>query len=407
MSETHSIRPEPNLGLVEFSAIGALMAAIVALSIDIILPALDKSGAELGAPSANAAQMIITTLFLGLAVGQMIFGPISDSTGRKPVIYFGFVIFLIGCLMSYFSKDFSTMLAGRFLQGFGASAPRIVIMALVRDLYQGRSMARITSIMMGFFILIPIIAPTLGKGILYFANWRAVFLFLMLYSCIIMAWFAIRQRETLPVPLRRPFNMGGILQGIAEVLRIPVAFWYTIAAGIIFGAFNCYLISSQQIFADIFDIRDNFAYYFGALAIPIGASAIFNSALVMKYGMRHLCRLALLAIISFAAIALLISFFHQGRPPLSVFTLWAMGSFFMMGVLFGNFNAIAMEPLGERAGIGASVVGSLSIMLSMGIGAAIGALYNGTLYPLIGAFFGLGLTSLLVMFLADRKTLSA
>ena len=403
MRPAHKLKTvTPNLSLVEFSALCAFMIALVAMSIDIVLPGLGQMGQDLGAPSANAAQNILTALFIGLAIGQIIFGPISDSTGRKAAIYVGTVLFLGGCLLSYFAKSFEMMLAGRFLQGFGAAGPRIIIMAVIRDQYEGRAMARITSIIMGFFILVPMIAPSLGQLLMLKWSWHILFAFLFIFAILVTAWFSMRQPETLPQERRRPFTAASIGKGLWEVVKTRVSFGYTIAAGLIFGAFNCYLISSQQIFADIFDIHETYALYFGGLAIPIAIAGFLNSVLVMRFGMRSLCRLALYISAGLSGMFLLAAFLNGGVLPLSAFLIWAVVSFFTMGLMFGNVNAIAMEPLGHLAGIGAAVIGSLSTLMSGIIGWYVGSKYDETLIPLIGGFSVLAALSLITIYIADK-----
>lgn len=390
------------LSTVEFAAIGAFMVALVAMSINIVMPAMNVIGNELGAPSANAAQNIITALFFGLALGQILFGPISDSTGRKPAIYFGVALFFIGCIISYLAESFEMMLVGRFLQGFGAAGPRIVIMAVIRDLYAGREMARIASIMMGFFILVPMLAPSLGQALMLIMPWRMIFIFMLVFAVAVVAWYGIRQRETLAADNRRAFSVDVIGSGIKEVLCTRVSLGYTLAAGFIFGAFNTYLISSQQIFADVFGVREAFPIYFGVLSLPIAASGILNSVFVVRIGMRRMCQYALLSISLVSGGFFIAASMNGGVLPLPIFLTWAVIAFFSIGVLFGNFNAIAMEPLGHIAGIGAAIIGSLSTLMSALLGWGIGAIYNETLLPLIGAFAALGLLSILIMLWTDR-----
>jgi DHA1 family bicyclomycin/chloramphenicol resistance-like MFS transporter len=396
-------KPKPTLSLGEFCALTAYMMSLVALAIDIMLPVLDEIGAELGAPDANASQLIIGVLFAGLAIGQCLWGPVSDSTGRRLAIYMGLVIFILGCVVSAVAQNFETMLAGRFLQGFGVAGPRIVSVAIVRDLYAGRAMARITSIIMAFFILVPAIAPALGQGIISVADWRMIFYIMIGLAILISIWYGVRQPETLLVGARRKFSFRKLWEGAREVFGTRVSLWYTVAAGIIYGAFISYLLTSPQIFEDLFGIEEKFPIYFGALALVLGGAGFVNSKLVMRLGMRKLCQWALRAQVSVSLIAVILAVFSGGTLALPIFLIWATVVFFMMGLLFGNFNAIAMEPLGHIAGIGAAFVGFVSTMISVTIGGLIGQAYDGSVYSLLGGFFILGVLSLIVMHLADRK----
>ena len=204
----------------EFVPLIALLMSLVALAIDAMLPALPAIGRDLGAARPNDVQFVITAAFLGLGLGQMIFGPLSDRIGRRPAISAGLALFAAGCFMSLFAPDFETMLAGRVLQGFGAAGPRVVVMALVRDQYEGNRMARILSFAMAVFILVPAVAPALGQAVQWLGGWRAIFAAFLAVAGVAFAWFALRQPETLPPARRRPFSPRAIGGGVLEVLRI-------------------------------------------------------------------------------------------------------------------------------------------------------------------------------------------
>ena len=245
-------------------------------------------------------QLVITSLFLGLGFAQMIYGPLSDSIGRKRAIYIGYVIFMIGCLFSIFPRNFEMMLLGRVLQGGGAASARTVCIALVRDQYEGREMARIMSFVMGVFILVPIVAPAMGQGILVIFHWRAIFVMFLLLAIIACLWFAIRQPESLPRQHRVRFSASVIWSGVRQTCRNRIAFGYTLIMGLIFGAFVGYLSSVQQVFSDIYSVIDQFPLYFATLALSIGLASILNGRLVMKMGMRRLvsCSLISMTVIS-------------------------------------------------------------------------------------------------------------
>ena len=294
-------------GFVEFVTLTALMISLVALSIDAMLPALREIGDDLGAHGENEPQLVITALFVGLAVSQLLFGPLSDSIGRKPAIYLGMTLFILGCLMSIFATSFAVMLAGRVLQGFGAGGPRTVIVALVRDQYEGRAMARIMSLVMAVFILVPALAPALGQGIIYIAHWRGIFVLFLGLGLIGVVWFAIRQPETLPPGRRAPLSVRGIALAIREVCLNRVALGYTVSAGLIFGAFIGYLTTSQQIFQELYGTGEMFPVYFAVLSLAIGGAAYVNARLVMRYGMRKLSWTALLVLSALSVAALVVA----------------------------------------------------------------------------------------------------
>ena len=394
---------KPPLPFAEFVALMAFMTALVALSIDAMLPALATIAQDLGAQRANDSQLIISLIFLGLSVGQIFYGPLSDSTGRKPAIYLGIGIYISGSLLALLAWNFQMMLIGRFLQGIGAAGPRSVAVALVRDQYAGRAMARVMSFVMTVFILVPIIAPMLGQGILLFAHWRAIFGLYLLLALLVGGWFLLRQPETLTSERRIPFQVGRIAGAFREVFVNRIALGYTLMAGLASGGFVGYLNSAAQIFQGQYGLGAQFPFYFAALALSLGFASFVNARLVMRFGMRTLSRWALLVLGGLSLIFLLIAWGFAGQPPLWGLMAYLLLGFFAVGILFGNLNARAMEPLGHIAGVGAAVVGSLSTFLSTLIGGAIGQSYNGTVLPLVGGFALLSILSLLVMVWAEGR----
>lgn len=393
---------EPGQRLGEFVARTALMISLVALSVDAMLPALQEIGGDLGVQRPNDAQLIISALFLGMAVGTMIYGPVSDSAGRKPPIYVGFALFILGCLLSAAATSFPVMLAGRFLQGLGAAGPRIVMIALVRDGYEGRAMARIMSLVMAVFILVPALAPAIGQGILLVAHWRAIFGVLLGLALVSLVWFGFRQPETLMPNRRTPFSLLHIGRAIYETCTNRTAFGYTIAAGLIFGAFIGFLNSAAQIFQGQYGLGKLFPLYFSVLALSIGSAALVNSRLVMRFGMRRLSSLALSGLSGLSLVFFAIAWAATGAPPLWALMAYLITAFFCIGILFGNFNALAMDPLGHIAGVAASVIGSLTTFISLALGTVIGQSYDGTVLPLVGGFAALGIGSFAVMRWVER-----
>ena len=381
----------------EFVIIISLMMSLTALSIDAMLPALPQIGGELQVQSANGPQLVVSALFLGLALGQLFFGPLSDSTGRKPAIYSGLSLFVVGSLISVFAVNFPMMLAGRLVQGAGVSAPRAVGLALVRDRYEGRAMAQIMSFVMTVFILVPMIAPTLGQALLFVAGWRSIFGVFILLALITLLWFALRMPETLALEDRASFSLRRILSATREIFHIRPAIGYTVTAGLISGAHLGYLSSAQQIFQEQYQLGELFPIVFAIIAFAIGFASFLNARLVMRFGMRLLVRRSLIVIIGLSIAALGIALFTRGQPPLWLLMIYLMLTFFCVGILFGNQNALAMEPLGRIAGIGAAVVGALSTFLSVPAGTMIGQSYNGTIIPLVAGIAILASVSLLVV----------
>ena len=376
----------------EFIPLIALLMSLVALSIDAMLPALPAIGSDLGAAQRNDAQLVVTSLFLGLGFGQLLFGPLSDCIGRKPAICAGLAMFMAGCIVSVFAPTFESMLAGRVLQGVGVAAPRVVTMALVRDQYEGRLMARIMSFAMAVFILVPAIAPALGQGIMWIADWRAIFVTIFAIAVIAFAWLAIRQPETLPPARRIPFSPRALGRSAVKVLSNRAAMGYTIAAGFSFSPFIAYLSTAQQIFQDAYGVGALFPLYFGGLALAFGAASLVNGHLVMRFGMRRLSSVAALGIVLVSFVSWAGAFAFDGVPPLWMFIASLLLIFAAVALLFGNLNSLAMQPLGDVAGVGAALVACLATLLSVPLGGLIGLRFDGTLYALLASFalFGVG-----------------
>ncbi len=392
-----------SLGIGEFVALMATLTMLVALSIDMVLPALPAIGTSLGVDRANDNQLVITFLFLGFGFGQLVYGPMSDATGRKPAVYAGLAMYLAGCLLALAAANFTMMLAGRFLQGLGVAGPRTMTIALVRDRFEGRAMARVMSFIMAVFILGPIVAPAIGQGLLAAAGWRLIFGVYLVMALSACAWFALRQEETLDPARRIEFSPARIVDALVSVLRSRPALGYTIATGLVFGAFLGYLTSAQQILQQQYGLGAWFPLYFAILAVATGGSSMMNARLVMRHGMRRLSLTALKTIGGASVVFLAVAYTFSGHPPLWSLMAYLLTAFFCIGLLFSNLNAMAMQPLGHVAGTGASVVGGLSTLSSLILGTLIGQSYNGTVHPLVIGFAILSVLSMLAMRWAEAS----
>lgn len=399
-----SKKPKTDSTSAEFIIIISMMMALTALSIDAMLPALPKISSDLGATNPNDRQLIISLIFLGQAVGQLFFGPLSDKTGRKPAIYAGYALFITGSLFSVFSTNFSVMLIGRALQGIGISAPRAVSMALVRDKLEGRRMAQVMSFASTIFILVPMIAPTIGQGILSFAGWRGIFGSFILFALVTVVWFALRVPETLALENHVPFSVKQIVDSTVQIVKIRTTLGYTLVLGLVQGVFLGYLNSSQQIFQEQYALGTRFPLYFAVISLSLGIASLANTRLVMRYGLDKLAQWALIGIFVLAILFLGAAAVYSGQPPLWSLMTYLMMSFFCIGILFGNVSALAMQPLGRLAGVGAAVVGSLSTLISTLLGTMIGQSYNGTILPLvIGMALLTGISIIIIRWITSSK----
>ena len=379
----------------EFVALMASLMSIVALSIDALLPALPEIGEALGVVDTNNNQMLVTMIFLGLGFGQLIFGPLSDSFGRKPIVFVGFTLFVFASIICISTNSFEMMILGRVLQGIGLAAPRTLSIAMIRDSYSGDFMAKILSIVVMIFILVPVIAPTLGQFLLSYYNWESIFYVNLLFGLVIMLWFWRRQEETLTKENRIKFTPMQFIDGTKEFMKHKNAVAFTLVSGFITGSFMVYLSTAQQIFEQQYNLADKFPYIFASLAIAVGSATFLNSRYVIRFGM---WRIAYAGTIGFCIISILyvVLFWSGVNPSIEVLITFFALQFFTIGFLFGNLRSLAMQPLGHIAGIGAAINGFVSTVMAVPIANYIGSFISDSVLPLFIGFSIFGILSLLV-----------
>jgi len=383
-----------------FIVLVALLTSLLAFGTDAMLPALPEIGKALGLADTNRVQLIVTSFMLGTGLGQLFFGPFSDYIGRKPAILLGLAIFMAGAAVSYTAQSFEMMLAGRMLQGLGVAGPRTASIAMVRDLYKGREMARIMSFVMAVFILVPALAPLLGQEVMLFWGWRSIFISFILFAMLAFIWMALGQAETNVA--RRAFSLADLWHSAAMVFTTRQTMGFAVVAGLNFAAFVVYLSSAEQIFREIFHVGRLFPLYFAIMALAIGAASFTNARLVMRLGMHTLITRAIAALVGLSLLYVLILLALPAAESLWLFLTWGVLSFFCVGLVFGNVNALAMEPMGANAGIAAAIIGAVSTVLAVAIGVPLGLLYDGSTLPLVAGFVVLGLGCLAVIRLTPR-----
>lgn len=394
------------LPLFELVALLVAMTSVVALAIDMMLPALDDIAGDLGVAQANDQQFVITSYLAGFGAAQLFYGPLSDRFGRKPVIIWSLVFFILMSVICTFSPSYSLLLVARFFQGAAAAACRVIGVAIARDLTSGRRMAEVMSMVMTAFMAVPVLAPTLGQIILTFAPWRWVFGFLILFGIGLIAWLHMRLPETLHPEYRVPLRLKSTISTFMETTRHRLMVGYTLAAMPFFGGLYGFLGTSQQVFVDHFGLSDaHFPLAFAVIAGGIGVTSYANSRLVMRVGQRRLSHGALVAftVISIVHTIILMS----GVDNLYVFLVLLASAMAFMGLIAANFSALAMEPVGHIAGTASAAYGFVTGVVGAAIGGYIGHLYDGTPVPLIAGQAMMSAIALVIVYITERRKLFA
>lgn len=372
-----------NMSRVEFVALCAMMFATIAFSVDAMLPALPEIGAELSPGNLNKAQLILTSFVLGMGIGTFFTGPLSDAFGRKPVIIGGALVYCSAAAIGWASNSLELILAARLFQGVGAAGPRVVTLAIVRDLYSGRDMARLMSFVMLVFTVVPAIAPLLGTLFIAIAGWRSIFLAFIVFSLLSIVWLGLRLPEPLPNENRRPFRLGVLLGAVGEMWAIPMVRISILVQSLCLAILFTMLTSVQQVYDITFGRADEFPIWFGVVAIVAGSASLLNAWVVMRLGMRFLVTATLGVQVLFSATMLTAALtLPNGSLLFAIFVIWQTSVFFQVGMTLGNLNAMAMEPLGHMAGTAASVMGAIATVVGAGLAVPVGLAFDGTPVPL-------------------------
>lgn len=366
----------------EFIALIAAIMAINALAVDIMLPGLPQIGASLGVHSENHVQFVITAYLLGFGVSQLFYGPLSDRFGRRLPLFGGLAIYVVAALGSAFVTDFTTLIILRVLQGLGAAATRVIAVSVVRDKFSGRQMAEVMSLVMMVFMILPVVAPATGQLIMLFGEWHLIFMFMAIMALVVGLWAFLRLPETLPVSHRRPLTMKSTLGGFVIVLTNRVALFYMLGTSFILGALFGYINSAQQIFVGIYQLGTLFPLAFAAVAMTLALASFLNSRLVGRFGMRRISQTMLLVFTSFSLLWMVLSIVMDGPIPFAVLMIIYMTIMLSFSLVTANFNALAMEPLGEVAGTASSVLGFAQTVIGAALGAVIGRLSTAPPRPL-------------------------
>ncbi len=389
------------LGRVEFTTALALSMSVAALGIDMILPGFPQLREAFGfAPDGTEVAAVVSAYFLGLAVAQVAYGPFADRFGRVPVLRVAFAIYLIGALASTLSPTFGVLLVSRFIWGVGAAGPRVVTLAMIRDRFEGDRMARAMSFIMAVFILVPVIAPTLGSVVLAVGTWRWVFGFCALFVVVMMLW-SLRLPETLKPEYRVPLSTRRIAAAARLVVTNRTTVFYTLALTSLMGVFISYLASSEIIISDTFGLADSFPIIFGAIAAVMGVAMLGNAFIVGRFGTRRLAHLVTVLYVVVAGILALVVLVAEGVPSFWLFGPLLAANLACHALIIPNFNTIAMEPMGAVAGTASAVIGAFSTAVGTLLGGMLDRMYDGTVTPLTLGFLGFGVITVVMVFAAE------
>ncbi|MGR9156879.1 multidrug effflux MFS transporter [Rhizobium leguminosarum] len=391
------------MGFGEFIVTIAIMTASIAMAIDSMLPALPNIGHSLGVTNTNDAQLIIGVFFLGFGVSQIFFGSLSDTFGRRNILLGGLACYIVGMFAAAATGSFEMLLVMRFVQGVGGAAVRITTMAIVRDCFGGREMARVMSYVMIVFMIVPIVAPSVGQLIILYANWHWIFILLGIIATILFVWALLRLKESLPPEERLPLSVSSVLEGFKTVLTNRITCGYMIGLTMFTGVISAYVISVQQVFGEVYGLGDWLPIAFAATAGGIAVANFANGFFVRKFGMRRISHAALLIFTALSAAGFFLSL--AGKPDFAVaygiFTIVLM----MFAVIATNFTAISLEPMGNLAGTATAITGFVSTTAGAILGGLVGQMFNGTVQPLFGGFALFGAVTIAATLWAENGKL--
>jgi MFS transporter, DHA1 family, multidrug resistance protein len=393
---------------VEFVLLIALVMALGSMSIDNLLPAFEPIRTAFGVPDANEMQLILTSYMAGFAVMQIVWGPLSDVVGRRPVLMAGLALYTVGTLVAIVAKSYEMLLFARIVQGLGGAATRVLAVTIVRDRFSGREMARVMSLTIMVFIIVPVFAPALGSLFLLLGGWRLIFVSMLALVLILVSWFGLRMPETLHPEYRMPLSLKAVGRGVAKTASNRVAVGYATAMALSMASLMSYLNSTQQVFeTTIYGLGHGFVLVFGAIAICMGCASFANSRLVRRFGMRRLSHAGLLGFIATTSALAAVAVATGGRPPLLVLLPMLAASHFLLSLTMPNFNAMAMEPLGDVAGTASSFIGAYTTLMGALGGLVVGQAFDGTIIPLATGYVCFGVLALGVVLWTEEGRLFA
>lgn len=406
---TSSLQSRPGvlktMGRTEFIALMAMLMALNALAIDIMLPGLQQIGSALNVENENHRQYVVSAYLIGFGIAQLFYGPIADRFGRRVPVLFGLGIYVVSSMAVLLVPSFEALLVLRFIQGIGSAATRVITISIVRDVYGGRQMAEVMSLIMMVFMVVPVVAPGSGQVIMLFGDWHWIFIFMAVAALLVGIWMYLRLPETLDPADVRPLSAASIFGGFRIVLTNRVALCYTIASTFIFGALFGFINSAQQVYVGIYGLGVWFPVAFAGVALFMALSSFVNAKLVGRVGMRRLSHGSLLGFIAITFLWLVAQVLGPQPMPFLLFMTFFSLAMFQFGWIGSNFNSLAMEPLGHVAGTASSVLGFMGTIGGSLIGAAIGQAYDGTALPMVAGYFVVSIIGLIFVLIGEKGRL--
>ena len=391
----------PRPGARETIALLAGLMALNAFAIDAMIPALPDIGEQLGVANENRRQLVIVTYTFGFGAGQLIWGPLADRFGRKPILGIGIGLYAVLAFFCSFAPTFEALIAGRMLQGAAAASTRVLVMAMVRDLFEGEAMARVMSLVAMVFMLCPVLAPSIGQLILVFGPWQAIFWVLGGYGLAMGLWSFLRLPETLNPEYRRTLRFGELAEAARAVVRDRQSLGYTLAQTALFAGLVAYISSVQQIVDDAFGRPQAIGLVFGVVAAPMALASFLNSKLVGRFGLRRVGHLGISGFAILALVhALIATFIGENLLGFIVLQSLVLASFAFCS---SNFNTLAMENMAPVAGMASSLQGVSGTIIAAFGGFAIGQAFDGTQLPFLWGMSLCGAIGLSLAVLTDRR----
>lgn len=387
----------------EFVGLVALMMGYTAFAVDNLLPAFSAIGRDFAVSDPNDLQLLVSVYMLGFGIMQLVYGAVSDIVGRRPAMLVGLAVFAAGCVLAIFAWDMTSLLAARFIQGMGGAAGRVLAIAVVRDRYDGRDMARVMSLSIGIFIIVPVFAPAIGGALLLLGSWHMIFGAMLLLALVVAAWFGWRMPETLHPENRAPVSLRRVLGGMARTMTTRVSIGYATAFAFGFACTMSYVGSSEQIFgSEVYGLGPRFPIVFGTVAGISAIAAFMNSRLVGRYGMHVISHASILALVATSLVQVGVAWVYDGRPPLLAYGAILAVSQFLVTLAVPNFNALAMVPLGAIAGTASSFIGFYTTVIGSMLGLLVGQAFNGTVIPLGVGYLVLSVATVVVILWTER-----